>query len=88
MACSNCNCCFVAPMKSGMVISGMRGMAKFADLDASAEAATVLAEVGAVFEVLEDCSFSAEQALSNMMPSAQTHGVEVEKTVIFCSSKP
>ena len=75
-------------MKSGMVISGMRGMAKFADLDASAEAATVLAEVGAVFEVLEDCSFSAEQALSNMMPSAQTHGVEVEKTVIFCSSKP
>ena len=88
MACSNCNCCFVAPMKSGMVISGMRGMAKFADLDASAEAATVLAEVGAVFEVLEDCSFSAEQALSNMMPSAQTHGLEVEKTVIFCSSKP
>ena len=75
-------------MKSGMVISGMRGMAKFADLDASAEAATVLAEVGAVFEVLEDCSFSAEQALSNMMPSAQTHGVEIEKTVIFCSSKP
>ena len=75
-------------MKSGMVISGMRGMAKFADLDASAEAATVLAEVGAVFEVLEDCSFSAEQALSNMMPSAQTHGLEVEKTVISCSSKP
>ena len=88
MACSNCNCCFVAPMKSGMVISGMRGMAKFADLDASAEAATVLAEVGAVFEVLEDCSFSAEQALSNMMPSAQTQGLEVEKTVISCSSKP
>ena len=75
-------------MKSGMVISGMRGMAKFADLDASAEEATVLAEVGAVFEVLEDCSFSAEQALSNMMPSAQTHGLEVEKTVISCSSKP
>ena len=75
-------------MKSGMVISGMRGMAKFADLDASAEAATVLAEVGAVFEVLEDCSFSAEQALSNMMPSAQTHGLEVEKAVISCSNKP
>mgnify|MGYP001569553278 FL=1 len=88
MACSNCNCCFVAPMKSGMVISGMRGMAKFADLDASAEAATVLAEVGAVFEVLEDCSFSAEQALSNMMHSAQTHGLEVEKAVISCSNKP
>ena len=88
MACSNCNCCFVTSMKSGMMISGMRGMAKFADLDASAEAATVLAEVGAVFEVLEDCSFSAEQALSNMMPSAQTHGLEVEKTVISCSSKP
>lgn len=89
MACSNCNCCFVAPMKSGMVISGMRGMAKFADLDASAEAtATVLAEVGALFEVLEDCSFSAEQALSNMMLSAQTQGLEVEKTVISCSNKP
>ena len=89
MACSNCNCCFVAPMKSGMVISGMRGMAKLADLDASAEAAaTVLAEVGALFEVLAGCSFSAEQALSNMMPSAQTHGLEVEKAVISCSNKP
>ena len=89
MACSNCNCCFVTSMKSGMMISGMRGMAKLADLDASAEAvATVLAEVGALFEVLAGCSFSAEQALSNMMLSAQTHGVEVEKTVIFCSSKP
>lgn len=89
MACSNCNCCFVTSMKSGMMISGMRGMAKLADLDASAEAATTeLAALGALFDVLEDCSFSAEQALSNMMPSAQTHGVEVEKTVIFCSSKP
>ena len=89
MACSNCNCCFVAPMKSGMVISGMRGMAKLADLDASAEAAaTVLAEVGALFEVLAGCSFSAEQALSNMMHSAQTHGLEVEKAVISCSNKP
>ena len=88
MACSNCNCCFVAPMKSGMVISGMRGTAKAVDLYASAEAVTVLAEIGALFEVLEDCSFSAEQALSNMMPSAQTHGPEVEKTVISCSNKP
>ena len=89
MACSNCNCCFVTSMKSGMMISGMRGMAKLADWDASAEAATTeLVGLGALFDVLEDCSFSAEQALSNMMPSAQTHGVEIEKTVISCSSKP
>ena len=69
MTCSNGNCCWVTPMKSGMVISGIRGMGNTAAvgvLGADAEAA-LAADV--LFAELA-CSFSAEQALN-----ANTHSV-------------
>ena len=56
-------------MKSGMVISGMRGMGNTAAVGAlGADAETALA-IGVLLIVLA-CSFSAEQALN-----ANTHSV-------------
>ena len=56
-------------MKSGMVISGMRGMGNTAAVGTlGADAETALA-AGVLFAVLA-CSFSAEQALN-----ANTHSV-------------
>ena len=69
MTSSNCNCCWVTPMKSGMVISGMRGMGNTAAVGVfGADAETALA-AGVLFAVLA-CSLSAEQALN-----ANTHSV-------------
>ena len=77
MACSNFNCCSVTPMKSGMVISGIRGMGNAsAVLEFGAEAETFLAALGALLAVFAVCSFSAEQALKASMHSVQIHVFE------------
>jgi hypothetical protein len=54
---------FVTPMKSGMVISGMRGMASLQTWMLRLKRKHLLAALGALFAVFADCSFSAEQAL-------------------------
>ena len=69
MACSNCNCCWVTPMKSGMVISGMRGMGNTAAVGTLGHDAETALAAGVLFAVLA-CSLSAEQALN-----ANTHSV-------------
>ena len=68
-------------MKSGMVISGIRGMGNTAAVGVfGADAETALA-TGVLFAVFA-CSFSAEQALNANTHSVYIHVFEVDKSVI------